>query len=87
MPWLIRPKGKQFVLLNQDTGVQKGPEFATHDEARNYQKALYANDPSAVAEAKKIEAAGKGGQELWHHAKSNAIKNKIKDTNGPQAKR
>lgn len=84
MPWLIERKGNAFVLLNQLNGTQKGPDFKSRAEARNYQKALYANDPSAVAEAKKIEAAGHGGQELWTGAKKNAIR---KRNNGMQAKR
>lgn len=65
MPWLIEKKGNGFVLLNQQTGAQKGPVFPNEQKARAYQSALYANDPAARTEAKKIEASGHGGQELF----------------------
>lgn len=52
MPWKIAKQGKGYQLVNMVTGKAKGPSYKSRASALDYQRALYANDPAARAEAK-----------------------------------
>lgn len=55
-PYSIRKVDGGYAVFN-DKGERKNEEPKTHTEARQFQKALYANVPGAAEEAKKHEAA------------------------------
>lgn len=56
-PYKIVPRGSKFVVVN-NAGLTKAT-FDTEAEARDYQKALYANVPGAAKRAAKTKFTGK----------------------------